>query len=108
MQHQYIQNLQKANLFLKAKVKELQVKKEDEPSLNKIDNSLTEKKKDNKENVYGAGGNDEFELIPVGKIEQINKKEMIQHRMDLNEEQPQKKFYDRPPYENKFSNNNDR
>lgn len=89
-------------MFLKAKVKELQVKKEDDGPAKK-DGPQSEVKKDiNKENVYG----DEFELIPVGKIEQINKKEMIQHRIDLNEDQPQKRFNDperRPPYENKPS-----
>ncbi len=78
MQHQYIQNLQKANLFLKAKVKELQeVKNEEKRPAAKEDEKKGGEK--GKENVS------EFELIPIGRIEQLNKKEMVEHRIDQQE-----------------------
>jgi hypothetical protein len=76
-------------LFLKAKVKELQeVKNEEKRPLPKDE----DKKIVDKENVS------EFELIPIGRIEQLNKKEMVDHRNE-------NKF---PPKRYNDDNNNDR
>lgn len=70
MQHQYIQNLQKANLFLKAKVKELQ-KPDDESNKENKQANIVDTNVDVKTKKIES--DDEFRVIPIGKIEQVNK-----------------------------------
>ena len=68
MQHQYIQNLQKANQFLKSRVQDLEG---EVVSIKSAENSA----KTSIASAVTSVPEETYKLVPVGKIEEISKQQ---------------------------------
>ena len=82
MQHQYIQNLQKANLFLKAKLKDVQEASQSQGSVDTSHIKLLAD--DNKKEDL-----EEYKMVSVGPIESLSKQELMEKKAGPRYDYPQ-------------------
>jgi len=98
MQHQYIQNLQKANMTLKCKIKEVSdLATEQDCREYQEDLTLTREDEAADPQLAEESGEpeEEFEMQAIGTIEQESQARQARKRREASKKRDSKKFYDR-------------